>query len=318
MRIALSTNWNAFRHESADGMLDEIRGLGFDTVELGYSLTQTQADGVLDWTSSGRIKVSSIHAFCPASIPGKSGPELYSICDPTDYKKSRHGIAAVRATADFAAAVGAKAIVLHAGRVPIYRHIRKLADLAEAGRLGTPKHEKQLQRIMDKRNRYATPYLDTLCESLNDLLPHFEKLGITLGLENLPTYDAMPNEPEMQTLLDSFPTKALGYWHDAGHAQIRQNLGFINHAGIVSRFADNIAGLHLHDVGFPTSDHRMPPGGTVDFRLFTRFIPSDIPFVLEPARGSDTLSVTAAVGFLSELWHLDDSPHISPSANPPH
>ena len=299
-------------------MLDEIRGLGFDTVELGYSLTQTQADGVLDWTSAGRINVSSIHAFCPASIPGKSGPELYSICDPEDHRKSGHGIAAVKATADFAAAVGAKAVVLHAGRVPIYRHIRKLADIAENGLLGSPKHQKQLQKILDKRNRCAKPYFDTLCESLNDILPHFERLGITLGLENLPTYDALPNEPEMQVLLDSFPTKALGYWHDAGHAQIRQNLGFIHHAGIVSRFADHIAGLHLHDVAFPTSDHRMPPGGTVDFGLFSRFTASDIPFVLEPARGSDTLSVTTAVGFLTEIWHLNDLERSTPPRNETH
>ena len=296
-------------------MLDEICSLGFDTVELGYGLTQTQADGVAKWISSGRIKVSSVHAFCPASIPGKSGPELYSLCDPDDFKKGKHGINAVKATADFAASVGAKAVVLHAGRVPIYRHIRKLTDLAHDGLLGTPSHQKQLAKIMTKRDRYAQPNFDTLCDSLDILLPHFEKLGLVLGLENLPSYDAMPNESEMQLLLEDFPTKALGYWHDAGHAQIRQNLGFIHHAGIVSRFADRTVGLHLHDVVAPTSDHQMPPKGGVDFKMFSRFIAQDIPFVLEPTRGSVASSITTAASYLSELWQLP--PEAAPLPAPP-
>lgn len=305
MRLSISTNWNSSQHESADSMLEEIVSLGFDTVELGYGLTPTQVDGLEPWISSGRIKVSSIHAYCPASIPGRSGPEIYSICDPIDHARGRHGIAAAKATADFAASVGARAVVLHAGRVPIYRHIRKLADLAAAGAIGTPAYQKQIARIQKKRDRYAKRHFDILCEALDEILPHFEQLGITLGLENLPTYDAMPNEPEMQTLVECFDTKAFGYWHDIGHAQIRQNLGFIHHAGVVSRFSKKIVGLHIHDVKFPTTDHCMPPDGTVDFTIVSSLINSGIPFVLEPARGSDASSIKTAVRFLSDLWGIN-------------
>ncbi len=306
MRLSISTNWNSHQHETADGMLEEICSLGFDTVELGYGLTQTQADGLEAWISSGRIKVSSVHAFCPASIPGRSGPELFSISDPVDHARGRRGIAAVKATADFAASIGARAVVLHAGRVPIYRHIRKLNDLVDAGQHNTPKYEKQVVKIMKKRDRYAKRHFDTLCESLDEILPHFEQLGLTLGLENLPSYDAIPSEPEMQLLLDCFNTKAFGYWHDIGHGQVRQNLGFIHHAGVVTRFAERIVGLHIHDVKFPASDHLMPPNGTVDFKNFKGLSASDIPFVLEPSRGSDALSLQTAVRFLSALWDLND------------
>lgn len=307
MRFSISTNWNSHQHETADGMLEEICSLGFDTVELGYGLTQTQADGLNSWISSGRIKVSSVHAFCPASIPGRSGPELFSISDSANLARGRRGIDAVKATADFAASVGARAVVLHAGRVPIYRHIRKLNDLADSGLLGTPKHEKQIAKIMKKRDRYAKRPFDTLCESLDEILPHFEQLGLTLGLENLPTYDAIPSEPEMQLLLDCFQTDALGYWHDIGHGQVRQNMGFIHHAGVVTRFSERIVGLHIHDVKFPASDHLMPPNGTVDFKIFKGLVATGIPFVLEPSRGSDALSIKTAVRFLSDLWGLNDS-----------
>ena len=303
MRIAISTNWNSFRHETADALLEEIVSLGFDTVELGYALTHRQADGIAAWRDAGRIRVSSVHAFCPSPVPNATGPELFSICDPRDFRKARRGIAAVKASADFAASVGARVVVLHAGRVPMRRAVRRLAGFADQGLLGAPKYSRQLERALDKRERAAKRHLDTLCDSLAEILPHFERLGLVLGLENLPTCDAMPNEPEMQLLLDSFSTPALGYWHDTGHAQVRQHYGLIHHAGIVARFADRIAGFHLHDVAFPDSDHRMPPaGGTVDFSLFARFLDSEIPFVLEPARGSDASFVGTAVDYLSGLW----------------
>lgn len=305
MRIALSTNWNSFRHETADDMLAEIVSLGFDTVELGYGLTHRQAEGVGKWRDAGRIRVGSVHAFCPSPMPGVTNPEIFSICDPVDFRKARRGITAVKNTVDFAASVGARAVVLHAGRVPMRRDIRRLTDLADQGLIDSPKYQRRLERVLDKRSRAPKRFLDTLCESLAEVLPHAEKQRIVLALENLPTCDAMPNEPEMQILFDSFQTKALGYWHDTGHAQIRQHFGFIHHAGIVARFADRLAGLHLHDVAFPGSDHRMPPaGGTVNFALFARFIDTDIPFVLEPARGSDASSIKTAVDFLSGLWNL--------------
>jgi len=318
MRLSLSTNWNSHRHETADAMLGEIVASGFDTVELGYALTQTQADGLEPWISSGRIHVSSVHAFCPISMFGGSGPEVFSICDPRDHTGSRRGIAAIKSTADFAASVGACTVVLHAGRTPIYRHIRKLTDLAGEGKIGTPHYERQFERVIRKREHTAKRPFDILCEALNEILPYFETLGLTLGLENLPTYDAIPNEPEMALLLDAFQTPAFGYWHDVGHGQIRENLGFTHHAGVVKRFANRIVGLHLHDVVAPTSDHHMPPGGMVDFSIYSDLLDSDIPFVLEPSRGSEASSITTAVRFLSELWGLGkDTPGNQPAGSTP-
>ncbi len=319
MRLSLSTNWNAYRHETADAMLDEITALGFDSVELGYALTHTQADGLRPWLANGRIRVSSVHAFCPAPVPGVSSPEVFSLCDPRDHAAARRGIQALKSTADFAADVGARTVVVHAGRVPIHAQTRKLADLADAGLIGTPRYWRQFERVQRKRDRAARRPMDTLCAALDSLLPHFEQRGVTLGLENLPTYDAIPGEPELALLLDAFQTPALGYWHDAGHGQIRENFGFSHHAGVVSRFANRIVGLHLHDVIPPASDHRMPPGGGVDFSIFTPLLPSGIPFVLEPSRGSDASSIQTAARFLSTCWMLESRTpdNTQAGSNPP-
>ena len=280
-------------------MFDEIRALGFDTVELGYGTTQTQIDGLRGLIGDGGMKISSIHAFCPSIIIGASGPEIYSLCDPDDFKRGRKGIAAAEKSADFAAEVGAGVVVLHAGRVPVFRHVRALARMVADGLANTPKYEKRLLRVIGKRDKKAGPHLDTLYESLEIVLPHYAARGVVLALENFPTYDGIPNETEMSDLLREFNDLPLAYWHDFGHGQIRQHHGIAHHKSIISAFRKNIAGMHIHDVAFPDDDHLAPgAGGTVDFNILREFAATDIPLVLEPSRKVSAAEITRGLGVL--------------------
>ena len=302
MRFALSTNWNCHRHISADTMFEEIRSLGFDKVELGYDTTQTQIDGLRKWVDSGEIKITSVHAFCPNKIVGGSGPETYSLCDPGDFKRGRRGIAAAERCADFAASVGAGVVVMHAGRAPVFRHVRVLARMVADGLADTPKYEKRMLRMIVKRDKKAVLPLDTLYESLEILLPRFAACGVTLALENLPTYDAIPSETEMADLMREFAGSPLGYWHDMGHGQIRQHHGIANHKAIVSGFRRNIKGMHIHDVAFPDDDHFAPgDGGTVDFKILKDFTSSDIPLVLEPYKKVSYAEIRKSLELLAPL-----------------
>jgi GDPmannose 4,6-dehydratase len=52
---------------------------------------------------------------------------------------------------------------------------------------------------------------------------------VVLGIENLPTWEAMPTELEFEAIFRRFGDRHIRYWHDLGHGQIRQNMGFINH-----------------------------------------------------------------------------------------
>ena len=305
MRVALSTNWNCHRHETADSMLEEICSMGFDSVELGYGTTQTQIDGLRKWLDSGAIKVTSVHAFCPNFVFGGSGPEVYSLCDIDDKGRTRRGLEAAKVCADFAASVGASTVVMHAGRVPIARHIRALDSLADRDLLGSPKHDKQTLKIMIKRDKAVGKHLDALYESLEEVLPRYKAQNVTLALENLPTCDAIPNEIEMAELLREFNDMPLKYWHDLGHGQIRQNFGFSYHRAIVSSFKQNIAGFHVHDVTFPDNDHQAPhPGGTVDFKMLASFAPSPIPFVLEPSKKVDKASLIEGLAYLRQTCEI--------------
>ena len=280
-------------------MLEEICSMGFDAVELGYGSTQTQIDGLRKWIDAGRIRVASVHAFCPNFVFGKSGPEIFSLCDPVDLKGAGKGVQAAKMCADFAASVGAGVVVMHAGRAPVFRHLRVLDRLAGKGLLGSAAHERAMHKITAKRERCAGRLLDALYESLEEVLPRFAERGVALALENLPTCDAIPNELEMAELLREFDDLPLRYWHDLGHGQIRQNFGVSHHKSIVSSFRRSIAGFHVHDVEFPSGDHLAPrEGGTVDFRMLESFAGADVPFVLEPSKNVEKAGIVSSLTYL--------------------
>ncbi len=193
-------------------------------------------------------------------------------------------------------------VVLHAGRVPVQRAMRKLTDLAEAGRRQDPRYAHQLERLLELRDRRAPKVLDRLRVSLHELLPTFESLGLVLALENLPSWDAVPTEAEIVDLCEEFPVGTLRYWHDLGHGQVRENLGFIHHEAVAHRMAGLMAGMHVHDVQFPTRDHLMPPHGAIRFERFRELAARKIPLVLEPAPGTPPEAVREAVDFLRSIW----------------
>ncbi len=303
MRFSLSTNWNSREREDGDAMLDEIAALGFDRIELGYALTHGQAEAVRRRVRAGEFRVSSVHAFCPFPLPGvRPDPEPFSLCDRKDFRGRRRGIEAALECARFASEMGAPAMVLHAGRAPVFRAARRLQHLVEDGLRRTPKYERVLLKFQMKRERKAEKGLETLRASLDVLLPEFERLGVTLCLENLPTADAIPNEPETFALLREYEGSPLAYWHDWGHGQIRHELGLVHQGMLLKRLKDRIGGMHLHDVRPSLEDHNMPPGGFVDFRLLEPFVGTGIPLVLEPRRGLPAAEIAGALRHLSGLF----------------
>lgn len=313
MRLSISTNWNADRHEDGVSMIREIQELGFDRVELGYALTFRQADDIRALVAKESLPVTSVHAFCPNPLPDSGcGPEPYRLCDERDWKGPRRGIKNLLDTLRFASEVGAKRVVLHAGRTEDAglfglggggpREARKLNRMVKDGLRNSEEYEKELMRYIARREKAAVKPLEILRAELDEVLPECEKLGVVLCLENLPTADGLPNEPEMSTLLREYEGEPLAYWHDIGHAQIRHELGLMHHPSFVKRIAPHIGGFHIHDVFDGLEDHGMPPGGHVDFSVFKPFVATDVPLVLEPHRDTPAEEIARALAFLNRIW----------------
>ena len=166
----------------------------------------------------------------------------------------------------------------------------------------SPDFLRRREKLYYLRDRKVPRFLDALRASLDDLLPEFESLNLKLGLENLPTFDAIPTEPEMMQLLAEFDSSALGYWHDLGHGQVRANLGYIHHASVTRRLAPHIVGMHLHDVVPPAGDHVMPPLGKTDFRALAFLAELAVPAVFEPAPGTPAEQIRDAIAYMRDVW----------------
>jgi sugar phosphate isomerase/epimerase len=73
----------------------------------------------------------------------------------------------------------------------------------------------------------------------------------------------------------------LGYWHDFGHAQIKENLAFLDHAEWLRAIGPRTFGCHVQDCIWPAQDHRPPFTGDVDLEKLVPLLPANCLFVWE-------------------------------------
>ncbi len=104
-----------------------------------------------------------------------------------------------------------------------------------------------------------------------------------MGCENREGMEELPLDASIGELFagqdESGP---LRYWHDTGHAQLKQEMGVVDHEAMLEANSRWLAGFHLHDV-LDGRDHSVPGTGTVDFSMVKRFIRSQVrPCVCPP------------------------------------
>lgn len=307
MRFALTTRWNSRHHSDGEALVEEILELGIDRLEVGYDLTLDLLPGLLKMVEQGAVAVQSVHNYCPVPLGAPAGhPELWTLAS-ADSRIREFAVSHTRDTIECAARLGASAVVLHCGYVEMRAKTAALMDLAVAGKQYTDRYEKLKLKLQLAREKRASRHVEFLCRGLEQLLPTCERCGVRLGLENLPSWEAVPTELEAQRLFQRFDSKWLGYWHDLGHGQVRENLGFIGHRRWVERLAPHTIGVHIHDVSAPVSDHLMPPRGDLKFGLFKVLARMEILRVFEPAPETPAAEIQAGMDVVRAAWSEPES-----------
>jgi sugar phosphate isomerase/epimerase len=283
--FSFSTCWNSHRHTDGREMLREIRELGFEFAELSHGTRLGLVPGILEAVEAGEMKISSLHNFCPLPMGvNHSAPNLYEFTA----ERARDRELAERytlKTIEFAARVKAPVVVLHCGSIEMKDYTDKLLDMIAQGDKPTPKFEKLCREVTQKREAKKEVFVERLKAALEKVLPAAESAGIRLGIENRQALEELPIDADYPFLFRELTSPSLVYWHDTGHAQIKENLGFIHHALHLESLADRLAGFHLHDVQFPGRDHCAPGTGCIDFTaLKPLFKPNHIKvFELSPS-----------------------------------
>jgi sugar phosphate isomerase/epimerase len=303
MTFALSTHWNAGWHESGEAIVDAILALGIHHLELGYDLRIDQVPGVRRRVEEGAVTVQSVHNYCPTPVGAPYGhPELF-LMSAREQRTRDSAVLHISNTIQFAAEMGADVVIVHAGRIAM-RHIStSLLRMFADGKQYSRRYEKLRTKLLLKREKLAPPCLDRIKGCLEDLLPVLDKHNVRLAIENLPSWETVPNESELVTLLDTFDSPRLCAWHDTGHGRLREILGFSSAALWIEKYGERLAGLHIHDVSATGADHIMPPLGTIDFAAFKPFIRSGMVLSFEPAPGTPAQEIKEGLREVARAWN---------------
>jgi sugar phosphate isomerase/epimerase len=299
---SFSTCWNSHRHTDGRAMLREIRAFGFEYAELSHGIRISLLPGIIEAVEAGEIKISSLHNFCPLPIGvNHAAPNLFKFSSLDRRERElawRHSVK----TIETAARVKAPAVVLHMGAIDMKDYTDRLLEMLQKGLKESAKYAALCEEVTQKLEDKKQEFVELASEMLDRLSGLAAQHGLKLGVENRQALEEIPLDGDLQMLLLEFNRPTVGYWHDCGHAQIKQNLGFLDHRMHLEALGPRLLGFHVHDVVFPGRDHAAPGSGMIDFAALKPMVkPEHIKvFELSPRLTAD--EAAAGVAFIKQVW----------------
>jgi sugar phosphate isomerase/epimerase len=304
MNLGISTSWNAALHTDSNKLIQEVKSLGFDEVELSFNLTAFMVEAVGKLVEENQIKVVSLHNFCP--IPEglkreEALPDCFSLASPDETIRQK-AVGFTKRTIDTAAELNARAVVLHCGRVEVASRTVELIALYERGLKDTSAFSQIREKIIAERRQNAKPYFESSLKSLDELNTHARVRNILLGIETRFYYREIPSVDEIGIILEAFKNSQIHYWHDTGHAQLMENLGFCSRDEYINRYGKAMIGVHAHNI-IGCYDHQAPVRGEFDFNRITPYIKSDTIAIIEAHQPASGQELRESKEYLERLWN---------------
>lgn len=283
-------------------MLREIRDLGFEYAELSHGIRISLLPGIFEAVEAGEIKISSLHNFCPLPMGvDRAAPNIYKFSSE-DRRERESAFKHTVKTLDTAVRVKAKLVVLHTGCVDMKEYTDTLIDMVGEGKKDTPKFEKLCREAREVREKKKSRYMENALESIRRIVDEAKPRGIKLGIENREALEEIPFESDYSMFMSELRDPTVVYWHDTGHAQIKENLGFINHKAHLESMQARLYGFHVHDVEFPGRDHRPPGKGTIDWEALKPLVKPDHLKVFELSPSLSPADARGGIERLKSVW----------------
>lgn len=301
--LAISTSWNAYRFDDGEKLLFEISQLGFKAIELSFNLTSELVDQIAYSAGKLDINIISLHNYCP--IPdGVSRefalPDCYSLASLDEAERSK-AVKFTKRSIDTANFLGAKAVVLHCGKVEIPDYTRQLINLYNQGLKDSLEFVELKTMMIRQRQLESAKYLAQVLKSIDVLNAYAKLKGVFLGVETRFYYREIPDINEIGVILNKFNNSQIHYWHDTGHAQLMENLGLAKHKDFLEQYSDRLIGVHLHDV-LGCQDHLAPLEGKIDFAMLKPYLKKDSLKVIEAHNPATLEQLVKSRNFISQLY----------------
>jgi sugar phosphate isomerase/epimerase len=269
-------------------MAQEMAGLGFEWIELSHGIRITLVPGIIKAVEQGVVKISSTHNFCPLPTGVvQAAPNLF---EPSarDAREHDQWLRHTKRSIDFAAQLKAGVVVCHLGSVRFFwsnpaRALRSYARRhPDATIPNDPDYQKLLRKCCEKLRKRMGPFWEQTKASVREVLDYAQQKGVKLGFENREKFEELPVDDDYPEFLATFPTEApVGYWHDAGHADIKQSMGLLEHRTHLEKMSARLIGFHLHDVDSDGHDHQGIGTGHIDFKMISSFWRPEHRLILE-------------------------------------
>ncbi len=299
--FGISTVWKSGEFKDGQKLMESLVCLGFREIELEYRITGDTFKGIKQFLKMTKdVKIVSIHNFFPVpEIHETGGADIFHFSSEDADERSLAVKYATR-TIQTAAELGARAVVLHLGRIQMDILSQELFCLYDAGMTGTDEYIIKLDEIRTLRYRKKGKTLEMILLSMDEIQKVAEKYDVNIGIENRYFFEECPSFEEMDVIFEKFGGGRIGYWHDAGHAQVQENLGFVKVKDLLAAYGKFLVGFHLHDVkGY--SDHHVPGIGEVDFELLKEYTKKDTIKILEIHPREAEKDLMDGVSFLKNL-----------------
>ena len=273
-------------------MLREIKTeLGFDSIELGHGIRLSLMPGIQKMFDLGEVRFTSLHNFCPLPVEVMvASPDCYQLSAVSPEERER-AVRQTFQTIDFAERLGAPFVVLHLGQVKMRPITDRLIQMTKAGKHLSRGYVRAKLKAVETRERRAPAHLQRVKDCLRRIVEHAASKNVQIALESRRGYEEIPSERELPSLLDELNSGQVGYWHDFGHSQIKENLGFIDHAEWLGAVGSRAFGCHVQDCVWPARDHEAPFTGAIDFDKLVPLLPTNCLFVWEmsPNKTADAI-----------------------------
>ena len=299
--LAISTAWRSEILDSGKEIVEEILSLGVNTLELEYRISRVNLEEMEPYLRGGRISVQSLHNIfpLPRHIPkSQANGEFVSLSSPND-RERKSAVAYTLKTMEWARKLGARAVVLHMGRVPMDGVMGLLVKAYDRGITETEEGKAFIAEHKETRGRLGKALLDASLKSLEILAREAQRQGVLLGIENRYNIQDFPSLEEFQAIFREFGASPIRYWHDMGHATTQENLGLVGKGELLENFGELLLGVHLHGCrGY--QDHYAPGSGEEDYSLLKKFLKPETLRVVEAHYRATREELLRGLDFLKE------------------